>query len=213
MWVFLIARESKSISELILSQLAYEKYNYAQSYNIGQSCQMSLSHLWWLQCVWWLWCTSSEWEQLCLRFLEAAAASGLWDVISALPMAAVLGAPCEQWFAQVALAAAADGMAGAGHRSWRSILISFWSAPVPSPELCPVKVEGELDPCPLHYPSSRGILPPGKQVMSLPSWPTYLLPARSTTCNSFNPSASSLQPATTSCKSSNYYSCCMGNWL
>lgn len=51
MWVFLIARESKSISELILSQLAYEKYNYAQSYNIGQSCQMSLSHLWWLQCV------------------------------------------------------------------------------------------------------------------------------------------------------------------
>lgn len=96
MWVFLIARESKSISELILSQLAYEKYNYAQSYNIGQSCQMSLSHLWWLQCVRWLWCTSSEWEQLCLRFLEAAVASGLWDVISALPMAAVPGAPCKQ---------------------------------------------------------------------------------------------------------------------
>lgn len=51
MWVFLIARESKSISELISSQLAYEKYNYAQRYNIGQSCQLPLSHLWWLQCV------------------------------------------------------------------------------------------------------------------------------------------------------------------
>lgn len=51
MWMFLIARESKSISEHISSQLAYEKYNYAQRNNIGQSCQMPLSHLWWLQCV------------------------------------------------------------------------------------------------------------------------------------------------------------------
>lgn len=100
---------------------------------------MPLSHL--LQCVWWLWYTWAEWDQLCLWFLEATVASTLWDVISALPMAAVPGAPSEQWFAQVALAVAADGMAGAGHRTWRSILIFFSGAPVPSPELCPVKVE------------------------------------------------------------------------
>lgn len=144
MWMFLIARESKSISEHISSQLAYEKYNYAQRNNIGQSCQMLLSHLWWLQCVWWLWYPWLEWEQLCLWFLEATVASALWDVISVLPMAAVPGAPAEQWFAQVALAVAADGMAGAGHRNWRRILIFFPGAPVPSPELCPVKVEKNL---------------------------------------------------------------------
>lgn len=145
MWVFLIARES--ISELISSQLAYEKYNYAERNNIGQSCQMPLSHLWWLQGVWWLCYTWWEWEQLCLWFLKATVASGSWDVISALPMAAVPGAPSKLWFAQVALAAAAaDGMAGDGHRSWRSILIFFLGAPVPSLELCPVKVKKSLIP-------------------------------------------------------------------
>lgn len=197
-WVFLIARESKSISELISSQLAYEKYNYAQRYNIGQSCQMPLSLLWWLQCVWWLWYPWLKWEQLCLWFLEATVAPALWDVIPALPMAAVPSAPSKRWFAQVALAVAADGMAGAGHRSWRSILIFLPGAPVPSPELFSVKVEKNL-------PSTLSQLQGSShQVVSLSSWPTCLLPAQSTTHNSFNPSASLLQPATTSCMSRNY---------
>lgn len=144
------------------SHLAYEKYNYAQRYNMCQGCQMSPTHLWWLQCVWWLQYTWSEREQFCLQFLEAIVASGWWDVISALPLVAVPGSPSKRWFAQVALAAA-DGMAGGGHRSWRSILIFFPGAPVPSPEPCPVKVKESLIFALQTIPASGGFsLPESK---------------------------------------------------
>lgn len=64
--------------------------------------------------VCWLQYTWSEWEQLRMQFLEATVASGWWDVIFALPMVAIPAAPSKQWFAQVALEAAADGLAGGG---------------------------------------------------------------------------------------------------
>lgn len=163
MWVFLIARESKSISELMPSHLAYEKYNYAQRYNVCQGCQMSLIHLWWLQYVWWLQYTWLEQEQFCLQFLEATVASGWWDVISALPVVAVPGAPSKRWFAQVALAAAADGMAGGGQRSWKSILIFFPGAPVTSPEPCPVKVKESLIPALQTIPAPGRFSLPGRK--------------------------------------------------
>lgn len=41
---FLIARESKSVTELMVSH--QKKNNPVWRYNIYQSCQMSLTHLW-----------------------------------------------------------------------------------------------------------------------------------------------------------------------
>lgn len=151
-----------------------------------------------------LWYPWSEWEQLCLWCLQATVASGLWDVISALPMAAVPGAPSEQWFAQVALAVAADGMAGAGHRSCRSVLIFFPGAPVPSPELCPVKVERSMILA-LHT-----IPYPGKFSFSGVS---VILPAQSATSTHSThqlPYCSQLQLVV--CLET-ISSCCRGNWL
>lgn len=142
--VFLIARESKSISELLPSHLAHEKQNYAQGYNICQHCPMSFTHLWWLQCIWWLQYSWLDLEQFCLGIPATTVTAGWWDIISALPMVAVPAAPSKCWFAQVAVAVAADGMAGGGHRSWRSILTCFLGAPLPPPEPSPVKVEESM---------------------------------------------------------------------
>lgn len=154
MYFFFIARESKSISELMPSHLAYEKYSYAQRYYLCWGCQMSLisgdCSVWWPQYTW------SEQEQFCLLFWEATVASGWWDVTSVLPMVIVPGAPSKRWFAQVALAAAADGMAGGGQRSWRSVSIFFAGAPVPSPEPCPVKVKESLIPALQAIPAPGG---------------------------------------------------------
>lgn len=62
-----------------------------------------------------------------------------------------------------ALAAVADGMAGGGHRSWRSILIFFPGAPVPSLDPCPVLVKESLILALQTIPAPRGILHPGSK--------------------------------------------------
>lgn len=208
MWkyFFLIARESKSISELMPPHLAYEKYNYAQRYNMsGLSdvtpllvtavCLMAVVHL------------------IGVRKVLPAVSRGH----SSFRLMGCHLCPsyrcCPLCSIQAVLCPGGTSCSSRWHGRWWSQKLEklfdiLPGCPSSSSRASSSKGEGDLDPCPPNNPSSRRILPPRMQVMSLASW-LRLQPHAAHSTISF---------LTTT--SYNYLyvrvatgSCCMVNWL
>lgn len=195
MYFFFIARESKSISEPMPSHLAYEKYSYAQILPmLGLS---NVTHIWWLQCL------MATVHLVRAGTIQSALLRGHCGFRLMRCHLCPSYGHCPWCSIQAVICPGGAGSSSRWHGRWWSEKLEkcFYILP-----RCPSsftralssKGEGELDPCPPSNPSSRGMLPHGKQVMSQSWWFTWLLPApTATTFNSLNPSASLLQLAMT----------------